>query len=147
MYWAFPDKRAEWEDELKDHKLTMSIERQEMDDAGARSILSPWEVLTIQVDAATQSNFMLPRVNGTKTKGAAAWTRLKQKLFGTFAVGAGSRIWLVPPCIKAGADLTITIVHIAVLAALAERGGVLPQELHLQLDNTCLLYTSPSPRD
>ena len=136
MYRAFPDKRAEWEDELKDHKLTMSIERQEMDDAGARSILSPWEVLTIQVDAATQSNFMLPRVNGTKTKGAAAWTRLKQKLFGTFAFGAGSRIWLVPPCIKAGADLTITIVHIAVLAALAERGGILPQELHLQLDNT-----------
>ena len=136
MYRAVPDARREWEDDLKDHKLTVDIERQEMDDAGARSILSPWEVLTIQVDAATQANFMLPRVKGTKTKGAAAWTRLKQKIFGTFAFGAGSRIWLVPPCIKAGADLTITIVHLAVLAALVDRGGVLPQELHLQLDNT-----------
>ena len=123
MYSAVPEKCREFKDELKDHKLTVAIERQEMDDAAARSILSPWEVLTIQVDAATQSNFMLPRVAGTKTKGSAAWTRLKQKLFGTFAFGAGSRIWLVPPCIKAGADLTITVVHLAVLAALEQRGG------------------------
>ena len=136
MYSAIPEQCREFRDELKDHKLNVAIERQEMDDAGARSILSPWEVLAIQVDAATQSNFMLPRVQGTKTKGSAAWTRLKQKLFGTFAFGTGSRIWLVPPCIKAGADLTITIIHQAVLAALADRGGVLPQELHLQLDNT-----------
>ena len=136
MFSALPEKCREFKDELKDHKLNVAIERQEMDDAAARSILSPWEVLTIQVDAATQSNFMLPRVAGTRTKGSAAWTRLKQKLFGTFAFGAGARIWLVPPCIKAGADLTITIVHLAVQAALEQKGGVLPQELHLQLDNT-----------
>ena len=54
MFSAIPEKCCEFKDELKDHKLNVAIERQEMDDAAARSILSPWEVLTIQVDAATQ---------------------------------------------------------------------------------------------
>ena len=136
MFKLQPAKLAEYVKELAEHKECVGVEREEMDDQAARSIHCPWEVLMMQVDAATQSNFLLPRVKGRRTKATATLPRFKQKIFGSVSFGEGSRIFIVPPSIAAGADLTITIIHLSVLRALAERGAVLPQELHLQLDNT-----------
>ena len=136
MFKLQPEQRAEQCVLLKEHKAAVNCERQEMNDQEARSILAPWEVLAMQVDAATQSNFLLPKMRGRATKSTATLKRMKQKIFGSMSFGEGCRIFVVPPNIVSGANLTITIIHLSVIAALRERGGVLPQELHLQLDNT-----------
>ena len=83
----------------------MNCESQEMNDQEARSILAPWEVLAMQVDAATQSNFLLPKMRGRATKSTATLKRMKQKIFGSMSFGEGCRIFVVPPNIVSGANL------------------------------------------
>ena len=117
------------------HKQFHETERDSYDEAATQAIWEPSDIWTICVDAATQSNFELPRFKGRKPKGLDAKMPWGSKLFGAYAHGHGLHVYTVPPYVGHGANLTVTVIHKTLMEMVAS-GRPTPRVLHIQLDNT-----------
>jgi len=118
------------------HMLEMGEERQDVDDTGYGSMVFPASGLALIGDAATQNNFILPKIPRTRMpKEMHRKPLFCSKLYGVFMYGVGMSCYLVHETIGAGANLSCTCIYLSLLRARKE-GRPLPQTLHLQLDNT-----------
>ena len=117
------------------HEKNHLGERSEMDYACLRAVVDPHSIWTIMADAATQRNFALPRVLKRRAKELQGLPFFGLKLMATYAPGYGFTPFLVHDSMYAGANLMWTVVWLTINAMHA-RYGFLPDELHLQLDNT-----------
>ena len=117
------------------HEKNHLGERSEMDYACLRAITSPMTIWVIMADAATQRNFELPRLLKRRAKELNNIPFFGLKLMATYAPGYGFTPFLVQDASKTGANLMWTVVWLTITAMQAHY-GYLPDELHLQLDNT-----------
>ena len=115
--------------------LHQATERTDFDDACHYSVFYPEQFWTIAVDAATQSNFVIPKFPGRKPKSCSTQHLWGVKLFGAYGYGYGLRIHAVPDYVEKGAELTITVIH-ELLMEMVKSGRRRPACLHIQLDNT-----------
>ena len=132
---AAVEKRASLDSAQEVHDKFISGERDSYDDAAYLAMFSPWQMWTICVDAATQSNFKLPRLPGRKPKGLDSKNTWCTKLFAAYAHGFGLHIHLVPDYVDKGSNLTVTVMHLMVMA-MVKSGRPTPDCIHFQLDNT-----------
>ena len=119
----------------KQHEKYHKTERSQLDDACHYAVFYPEQFWTIAVDAATQSNFVLPKLTGRKPKSCDTKHLWGVKLFGAYGYGYGLRVHAVPDYVEKGAQLTITVIH-ELLMAMVRSGRPRPSCLHIQLDNT-----------
>ena len=129
------DERVRLQDVQKTHDVFRHKERDSYDDAAHLAVFSPWLMWCICVDAATQANFVLPRLVGRKPKGLDTKNLWGTKLFAAYAHGFGLHVHLVPDYVQKGANLTVTVMHIMIMAMVAS-GRPTPDTIHFQLDNT-----------
>lgn len=120
---------------LRAHRVFCATERAELDDAGYRSILYPQLQATFIADGATQRNFMLPRLRKRLPKELAHRNLFASKLYGVFVYGYGMNCYIVHESVGGGANLSCTTIYLTLLDMVMS-GRPLPEELHLQLDNT-----------
>lgn len=118
-----------------EHERNHLGERSEMDYACLRSVVEPHSIWVIMADAATQKNFELPRLHNARCKELQNVPWYGMKLMATYAPGFGFSPYLVHDSMFAGANLLWSVVWLT-LCSMQHHYGYLPQELHLQLDNT-----------
>jgi hypothetical protein len=128
-------QRKELGEASAEHRKLVATERAELDDAGYRSMLYPELQATLIADGATQRNFMLPKLRQRAPKELATKTLFCQKLYGVFLYGYGMNCYLVHESVGGGANLSCTCIYLTLMDA-HKAGRPLPEELHLQLDNT-----------
>ena len=109
--------------------------RTEMDDAGRHAFVSPRQMWTMLVDAATQRNFMLPKLQCRAPKKLAQRPFWSYKLMASYAYGYGFTPFLVHSSQKMGANLTWTVIWLT-LTAMRKHYGFWPDVLHITVDNT-----------
>ena len=119
----------------EEHEQNHLGERSEMDYACLRSIAEPNGIWLIMADAATARNFQLPRLQNARCKELQNVPWYGMKLMATYAPGFGFTPFLVHDSMFSGANLLWTVVWLT-LCSMQQHYGYLPQELHLQLDNT-----------
>ena len=119
-----------------EHQQKHLGQRNQMDIACLRSIVHARTIWVIMVDSATERNFALPRL-GTRnaSKKLANFPLWGFKLIAAYAPNFGFVPFLVHNSVKAGANLMLTVLW-ETLLAMRDKYGFLPDELHLQLDNT-----------
>ena len=118
-----------------EHERNHLGERSEMDYACLRSVVEPHSIWLIMADAATAKNFELPRLQNARCKELQNVPWFGMKLMATYAPGFGFTPFLVHDSMFSGANLLWSVVWLT-LCSMQEHYGYLPQELHLQLDNT-----------
>ena len=119
----------------EEHEQNHLGERSEMDYACLRSIAEPNGIWLIMADAATARNFQLPRLQNARCKELQNVPWYGMKLMATYAPGFGFTPFLVHDSMFSGANLLWSVVWLT-LCSMQQHYGYLPQELHLQLDNT-----------
>ena len=120
----------------REHEANHLGEREEMDWACLRAIVSPRSIWVIMVDAATQRNFELPRIKHRRSKELACLPFFGLKLMASYAPGFGFSPFLVHNSNHSGSNLMWTVVWLTI-ERMQKHHGYLPDELHLQVDNTC----------
>jgi hypothetical protein len=122
-------------DARRRHEAVHLGRRRVLDDAGFVSQTDPRSTWTIVIDAATQANFLLPRLGGRTPKELQGKPRWSFKLTAAYCYGFGFFPFLVHDSQKAGPNLVWTVCW-EVLCEMRAHYGYWPETLHITLDNT-----------
>ena len=106
----------------REHDVQHLRGRMELDDAGLMATVNPRYMWTVMVDAATQKNFELPKGGFRTPKELAGKPYWSYKLMAVFAYGFGFMPYLIHNSQTMGANLTWTVLWLALCKMRTERG-------------------------
>ena len=106
----------------KEHDVKHLRGRMELDDAGLMATVNPRYMWTLMADAATQRNFEMPKGSFRTPKELAGKPLWSYKLMAVFAYGFGFMPFLIHNSQTMGANLTWTVLWLALCKMRSERG-------------------------